>query len=302
MDESPTPVSACGLALALPMDFCAVEAATRGGPYADYVARAASFGSPRQIWAQGFEKVSASAQALASEARELGAVVVADATLHDLRGLFSTCTVVTIVAHWRGPALDASDIRIDPQLFIDRLDREDSETADLIRAGLPPGWQAQVLKATGIAAQTSRLAELLDKRMRRKPYLVPPHDGIEWHLEPATLRHANRDALDAWWPEALACGNRLELSDGLHSAQSIAACVPEDWSGIADLSNCQSAQLIESIKQAREDRIVIANERETNPLSRMALLCVVYEMLAKNPYNYVERRIAMGGALADGAA
>jgi hypothetical protein len=297
VDLPPTPVTACGLALALPMDFSAVEAAASGGAYADYVGRAVSFGSVRRIWEQGFDKVSVSATALESEARRLGAVVAADASLEDLYRLFNTCAVVTVVAHWRGPEIDASDIKIEPKLFIDRLDSENSETADLIRAVLPPNWKSQVLRATETAAQKSRLAELLDKRMRHEPYIVAVPEDIEWHMDAITLRHANREALDGWWPEALACGNRLELSDGLHSAQSIAACVPNDWRGVADLSNCQSAQLIECIKQARSDRIVIANEQETNPIRRMALLCVVYELLAKSPCNYAEARVALSEAM-----
>jgi predicted HAD superfamily phosphohydrolase YqeG len=62
------------------------------------------------------------------------------------------------------------------------------------------------------------------------------------------------------------------------------------WTGVADLSSCQSSQLIEQIKQGRPDRIVVANERETNPVLRLAVLQVVYELLAKAPTTASVRR------------
>jgi hypothetical protein len=297
IEVEPTAPTACGLALALPMDFAAVERAVQGGAYSDYVGRAAWLGSPQRVWEQGFQKVAAAATKFSLDAAALGVVVARDATLADLRGLFECCAVITIVAHWRGPEVDAADIRLDPARILDRLEHEQSSTAQLIRAGLPPDWKEKILRAGTGGAQKSLLAELLDRRMRHLPHLVAAPDSVEWHMDAATLQHANRAALDGWWPEAFAPGNRLELADGLHAPERIGACVPRCWSGVADLSNCLSAQLIEQIKQARSDRIVISNERETNPLSRMALICVIYEALAKQPCNYAQIRVALSQAM-----
>jgi hypothetical protein len=293
----PTPPAACGLALALPMDFTAIERAIAGGPYADYIGRAGSIGSAGSIWEHGFQRVAGAAATLAREAAAVGALVATNATLADLRRLFDRCTVVTIVAHWRGAEIDASDILLDPGLIADRLERELSPIADLIRTGLAPEWKQKVLGAGRSAAQSSLLAEILDRRMRVAPPLVPAPQDVEWHMDAATLYHANRAALDDWWPQAFAPGNRLELADGLHPPTNIAACVPAAWSGVADLSNCQSAQFIDRIKQARSDRLVIANERGTNPLRRMALIRVIYEYLAKGSRNYAEVRVALAEAM-----
>jgi hypothetical protein len=115
---------------------------------------------------------------------------------------------------------------------------------------------------------------------------------MEWHMDAITLRHQNRYALDGWWPDAFKAGNRLELADGLHSTEDIASAIPDSWTGVADLSNCQSAQLISAIKQYRADRVVIANELETNPISRLAALRGVYNLVAAG-WNYVEARKRM---------
>ena len=288
----------CGLALALPMDIAAIETALAGGAYADYVGRAASARSAMRIWEDlGFQRVAAMAGKLAQDARHLGVTVIEGASLRDVRQLFATCPVVTIVAHWRGPEIDAADVRLDPALVAERVETDPSPTARLLRTGLPDGWSARVRKEHAPSEQKSRLAELIDRRLRLGPALVAPPEGVAWHMDATTLRHFNRTALDAWWPEAFAAGNRLELADGLHAPEAVAACVDGDWKGIADLSNCQSAQLIDGIKLRRDDRVVISNEHEANPISRMALLRTVYDLLGSGARNYVEVRKALASAL-----
>jgi len=93
--------------------------------------------------------------------------------------------------------------------------------------------------------RASRLAELLDTRLRQPPPLRLPPNGTTWQMDQSTAQHINRSELDAWWPEAFIPGNRLELADGLHPPEVIAAWVPNTWTGVADLSSCQSSQLIE---------------------------------------------------------
>src|SRR5262249_953478 len=199
-DLSGTPPPSWGLARALPMIFAAGESAVGGGAYTDYIGRAASLGSAQRIWEHGFHKVAAAAARLVTEVGKLGVIVVSDATLEDIRALFCRCTVVTLVAHWRGPEIASADIRVAPELLIERLLHDDSPTAGLIRAGLAPEWSTRILQNDVTTARKSRLAELLDRRMRQQPHLLPPPGGLEWHMDSTTLRHENRAVLDEWWP------------------------------------------------------------------------------------------------------
>lgn len=297
VELAPTPPLACGLALALPTSLSAIERALAAGPYRDYVKRAAFLGLPRAIWESGFDKVAAATITLADTARSLGVMVSTDATLSDLRALFEARSVVTIVAHWRGPDVHADDILADHVAVIDRLEDDDSAVAAAIRSGLRPGWKDWILRAPEGAAQNSRLAEVLDRRMSCEPALRPAPEGTTWHMDASTLRHLNRKALEDWWPQAFAGANQLELADGLHAPENVMASVPPHWSGIADFSNCRSAQLIDGVKQGRSDRMIVANEHETNPLRRMGLLSVVYDLLASGSRNYAEIRIALADGL-----
>jgi hypothetical protein len=279
--------------LALPTDLVAVEQGLAGGPYADYVGRGALWGNASELWTNSFGAVAVAARALVEEATHLGVKVRENAKLNDLRDLFANCRVVTVVAHWRGPQISKQDIATEPTVIIHRLAEDACYLATCLRAGLAPGWRERLEAVGSDSARCSRLAELLDARMSRPPALAAPPAGTEWYMDEITLRHQNRAALDSWWPAAFKAGNRLELADGLHSADAIGAIVPEQWSGVADLSTCQSAQLIDEIKQYRSDRIVIANERETNPVRRLTLLKVVYNLLSHCDANYVDARSAM---------
>jgi hypothetical protein len=286
----PTPPTCCGLALALPTDLVDIQKALTGGAYADYVGRGSLWGNASELWTNSFGVVAKAARALAGEASDLGVQVRENATLSDLADLFERHSVVTVVAHWRGPQISKLDIVKEPAAIICRLAEEASDLAFRLRAGFVPDWRKRLDDLQTESACRSRLAELLNERMLRTPPLATPPRGTEWHMDQITLRHQNRAALDTWWPEAFKAGNRLELADGLHAAEAISAVVPERWRGIADLSNCQSAQMIDKIKQFRCDRLVIANERETNPLSRITLLRVVYNLLLHNKVNYVDAR------------
>jgi hypothetical protein len=234
---------------------------------------------------------------LVDQAGKLGVAVRENANMQDLAGLFGSRRVVTIVAHWRGPQISRRDLQIEAAVILNRMSQASGEVVHRLICGLPADWSTRLNSTQSEQERCSRLAELLDARMCRLPALASPPAGTEWHADAVTLRHMNRVALEQLWPDAIKAGNRLELADGLHSADALGAIVPEKWEGIADFSNCQSAQLIDKIKQYRSDRIVIANEGETNPVRRMELLRVVYDLLSKNQTDYASVREAMAAGM-----
>src|SRR5262249_33370446 len=257
---APTSPADCALLLALPSDLAAVERALEGGPFADYVCRGALRGNAAVLWDGGFGAVATAARTLAEGAARLNVLVQENATLKTLAQAFSVRSVITVVGHWRGPQISRQDILEDPEKIARRIADDQSDVALRLRNGLPADWSDRLGKDGSDASRRSKLAELLDRRLSQEPCLWPPPSSTAWHMDSIPLRHETRAALDAWWPEAFVAGNRLELADGLHTAEDLAATIPDWWGGIVDLSNCQSAQLIDLIKRHREDRVVIANE------------------------------------------
>ncbi|MGJ4887244.1 hypothetical protein ACQR1Y_03595 [Bradyrhizobium sp. HKCCYLRH3099] len=277
----------CALLLALPRSLDAIQNAFEGNAYADYVGRGRLWGNASELWERTFESVANAANSLAAEARHLGVWVTEDATLESARDVFNEFPIVTVVAHWRGPAFSKDDILLATPIVTKRLLEASDHVATHFRTSMPSHWVEKLRGSEEV--RRSRLAELIDKRLRGLPALTPPPDGAQWHMDASTIHHFNRAALDDWWPEAFRAGNRLELADGLHSAIDIGNVVSDLWTGVADLSNCQSAQIISAIKRYRPDRIVIANELETDPISRMAALRITYDLVARG-WDYVEAR------------
>lgn len=293
----PTAPTTCGFLVALPMTYEAIESALLGGPYADYVGRGALWGSPRDIWLRSFEAVATTARAVTDRVAGTGVNVRTDGTLDDLAALFRSMRVVTVVAHWRGADVSTDDIKSPSADLIAQFAGDGSKCASRLREGFPPTWRADLDRAGTERNRCSRLAELLNARMRKRPPLHEPPAGTEWHMDELTLRHENRDALDGWLKSKLKPGNRLELADGLHAPSALNAVVPSKWRGIADFSNCHSAQLINEIKQGRPDRVVISNELETNPVRRLTLLAIIYDLLARSPANYADVRFTLAKSL-----
>jgi len=291
----------CGLAIALPLSREEVEAALAGGPYRDYVGRNGAVQNAKRLWNGTFADVAQAATELAGSADRLGVQVVMRATLADLGGLLAKCDVVTVVAHWRGAALSPRDLRIAPSVISERILTQTTPFATALRAGLPQHWFGSADAAGSDRRFRSRLAELLDQRLRGQPFLMPCPDGVPWHVDAVSLHHMNRDALDAAWPDAFEPGNRLELADGLHAPNALGRSVPPQWSGIVDLSNCMSAQLVSAIKQGHPERSVICNEGATDPLTRLPVLTALYGMLAREPINYIDARFRLATVLRSAA-
>lgn len=297
MADGATPPTQCGLAIALPLDQRTVELALEGGPFRDYVSRAGRSVDASTAWRDTFSSVAAAVTRLATVAEGMGVTLAMNASLHDLSKLFDRCSVVTILAHWRGPGVVSADLRLTSRALMDRIETETSEIATLVRTGLPANWKQMLGGCPTEKRRLSMLAEQLDARLDCEPYLGGQPYGVPVQMDASTLRHENRVVLQEWWPEAFAPGCRLELADGLYASNDVADCVPESWTGVCDLSNCQSAQLIDRIKRNRGDRIVIGNDGLTDPLTRCAILEQAYRLLAANPCNYAAARAALATSL-----
>ena len=217
-DPVPTQPNACGLAVALPLELSDVEAALGGGPYCDYVGRSAALGSADKLWNGGLSRVAQAIAKLAESADGHGVRVVLRARRQDLADLFASCRVVTVLAHWRGPEIAPRDLRQPPLDFAQRLAGDSGECGVLLMQALRTDWLEFLSKAPDLRLQRSRLAEMLDQRLRQTPALAKPPNGTTWHMDTETLRHFNRTCLDRRWPDDLARtihrGLRCDSMDG----------------------------------------------------------------------------------------
>ncbi len=82
--------------------------------------------------------------------------------------------------------------------------------------------------------------------------------------------------------------NRVELSDGLHAAETVATSIHPDYKGIFDLTVCHSVEMQKAIKSVRPGCIVMANERTANLQFRAVFYKNLIKLLAIKPLNYLD--------------
>lgn len=292
--RTPTPPGGCALAIALPLTAQAFAADLEAGPAMDYSRGLLGVLTPEATWRDTGAPLAELVLATAAEAAAAGITVVREAGLAELGHLFAAFPVVIVVAHWRGHRLVAGDLRLPAAAIARRIMAGGDEAARGLGQHLDGDTLAEI--AEGRAARPEvRLAALLDG-------LVAGPSPAATTGEPAAdafwRAACRRTALDGWWPEAFRPGNRLELRDGLQSAEAVAAAVPEGWTGIADFAVCHSMLLAETVKAGRPERRVMMRERRLDPRFYLQLLRRAVAEIARGDRNYAAVLLALYRELA----
>jgi hypothetical protein len=297
---SATPPAHCALAVAVPLDEAAFRADLDAGAAMDFARGMLSGREPQATWQKDGAPLAALCGRLLDTARRLGVTVVPAATLDDLGDLFGRHEVVTIVAHWKGAILIGSDFGQDPTAWLSRIRSAADPLCVELAHRLEPRQSDDAL-AAHVDLRAGLLAELVNAAVIRSDRPLPGvYDDATLPIvvDDLTLRSRQRARLDMAFPEFLHPGNRLELRDGLHTAEAIAACLPPAWTGIVDLAICQSAFLAHHLKAGRPERRVIDNVREVIPSIRLRILETLYGRLAAGG-NYARVLLAVFEAISD---
>jgi hypothetical protein len=209
------------------------------------------------------------------------------ATLEDLRVLFGKYRVVTIIAHWR-PGLIWSDQVRAPQRLLALLNGADDSPLKQVREAFrrdPSGLDSNSTSDDGLVERFRKAANTVLSTADLGPSDCPR----DWHSSPRMhyRTYANRSVLDALLHCSLLPGNRMELADGMRSIHDLLGVIPRDFSGLVDLTVCNSAMMCESLKPGRGISC-IANEEQVGLRFRLELYRAVIEVLAAAPYEYSE--------------
>jgi len=294
-----TSPSECALAVALPLTFEAFCADVDAGATMDYSHGMLLGRSHERAWSESAAPVAAACAALVEFARQVGIEVVPEARLPDIASLFTRFPVVTVVAHWRGAFLQGSDVLVEASALLDRFRVGTDELSRNLAARLGERVSAKA----DAALERSALAEWLNRSVISSPEPLPgcvPIDAtVTFLADDLWLESEHRRRIDEAFPDGIRRGNRLELRDGLHSAEAIAKCVPARWSGIIDLVNCHSAYLAETVKDRRPQRRVIRASRPIDPRVRLRIQKYLYRSISRGDGNYAALLAAIFRSLAD---
>jgi hypothetical protein len=286
--DAATPPSTCALVLSLPLTRADFDADLLMGEAMDYSRHNILVGrSPEQAWNQDGAQIATVARELATVASELGVLVCCAPTLSCISALFRVCSVVTVVAHWRGASLRGSDFRREPKLMLEDIGCGRDELRCALAQRLDRADIERVLGAASFARRAALMAELLNKSVIDSDVPLPgcaaPNGELVYR---PWLRFRHRQLIDAVFSDLLSPGNQIELRDGLYAPCEIAEAIPENWSGIVDLALCQSAAAAKVIKDGRTDRRVAFNNNEVVPGVRLRILRDLYQRLDRHGGNY----------------
>lgn len=185
---------------------------------------------------------------LAERAHELGIEVFEKASLHDLE-IATLWPGVIIFTHWRGATIAPPDI-------LDRSGKGDlrlavSSLADRLHREAPPAgqeaarrWLNDLIAGPEPLYSQSAADEAISETMGSAPI-----------YDDAFHASLNREWIDtALGPTVLAPGNRLELSDGMHAAASVADHLGERKDGLTAFLACHSI-VLQQVMRARSPDI-----------------------------------------------
>jgi len=181
------------------------------------------------------ENVAEPLGGLVEKAQALGCDVRTAATLLDLSAAAREAKVVILYTHWKGGDFSNDDFLPGLEAKLqDKLAGIDDPLAVWLRAALKPQSAWMGLRRRPAMSAREALRRCLNSRIEA---------GTPCFSELAsTTASRRREKVDLWLADCVKPGNRLELFDGLHDKEAIAAAM-KGFAGILDLSACKSTFL-----------------------------------------------------------
>jgi hypothetical protein len=306
--RQPTPQSAlqpvnpneCALAVAIPLSRERFLADLALPDEKDFVhhfraERGLQRATPEFCWEVYEDREAILAEAVCREAERQGVRVCRDARLADLTDLLNRFPVVTLVAHWRFAPVEPEDISDAPRL-LELLLSPETEARWAIRRAFET-LDSQLLQAKTAALLSDdelrqRVAEVIrtaaseaerlywddDASRRFNPQQMP--DGLQDRL--------TRREFEQAFPDCIAPARGVEFSDGMFTVPELVEAVPQDFTGLLDLTVCNSVILANSIRHRRPNCLVAANRRPAELRARIYLYGLEVSLLAKQPMPFIE--------------
>ena len=231
-----------------------------------------------------YEAGTATAAATIARVQRRGVTVCKRSTSADFIRSLEQHSVVTLVAHWRTARFRASEI-LDPGA-VHRFLGDPGIDGD--------GGAAFTAAEVGFA-----LNQRLDSALETaEPVRLDDSGaGAAETRRQYALWHARRDLEPRLGQAVRAGGPAVEFADGLMPVERVVSAVPEGFSGVLDLTVCNSTLLAEEIRRRCRRGLIIANAFPATLHTRMEFYDAAMELVRRRGLSYqdavfiVRRRI-----------
>jgi hypothetical protein len=248
--------------------------------------------------------VAAPVVQLIASALELGVHVVRRATLADVRAATATSDVVVVFAHWKGYEFVADDLALQatPLAFMQRAAQSptplgrwlEGRLAALTGASPPITRPLDRMRALFRPQPPATLVELLGEALDVPLGDHRPDGVVDGILETPVIRLSRRRAeIDRVFNGLVQPGNRLELFDGMHSMEDLAAAIAPTFHGWLDLTTCTSVVLADHLLRAHRNAFrIVQFEKVQEPLWHAYCIRIALRLSARTEMNYAVARQA----------
>lgn len=178
-----------------------------------------------------------------------------NATIGDLRACSEVYELIVVFAHWKGSEIEPQDLVAPdrPERYLECVAEDDSALGEWLKPKLENMIEQESGHETGFFRSLGN-SMLGRKRIESVHELLSAYISLPLEEEmpsgitiikeaEITCRARRRGRLDAIFGNLLRPGNRLELDDGLHSKEEIAAAISSKFRGTLDLTTCTSTIL-----------------------------------------------------------
>jgi hypothetical protein len=209
----------------------------------------------------GYQAMAGQLCRTADEAERLGVCVVREMHLAELTRVCES-RVVTIISHWRSANFREADL------------------CDASRIAA----HFRKTTANGIAAQAEELLGYLNTCL----IAGTPEDGVDLgamiRLQKSLI--TRRTELTSQIPGAFRGGAGVEFADDFHGIEDIQEQVPPRFSGVFDLTVCNSLLLAEALHLRCPRSLVLSNADVTFPDTRLPFYRATIQLLGARPLAY----------------
>jgi len=299
MAEHEVSPSDCAVAIAIPLTFEDLlhDITASNKDFARLLCRNAS---PEIVWNELYRpRLVEVVEGVSAKLSKWGSLVLRRATLADLSDLAQRYSVVAVCAHFKMTDVRAADL-VDPARCLEIVRERASAVAEKLyhqaQQMVPDLMREPPLQRWELAG---RLAPFLQTCVERTHAYVAAPPSVVRVSPPADLGAGlHRVHLEQCFGSAMRAASCVEMFDRLHTFPAFQSAIPADFSGVLDLSMCNSFMVAEDLKRSRPSSLVVENRFLAAPDVRLARYALVMRELARSRSRYTDALLRVHRAMA----
>ncbi len=290
----------CALAIAIPLTrekFLEDLASPVDASFAKHL-RATNYqpgASEEYYWEMVYQPVARVAERICATAKKLNVTVISNAGLSDFTELLEHFKVVTLISHWRFARIQPSDL-FDPFGFLGAI----KSRKTLIEQALYRIFVNQdpelLHESIGSELANIRLIRVLNEVVADAHKLYHGNDdeltetrrNEVYLISGNPLERLTRTAIELAFAQQIAAAPSIQFADGIKTVREVIDSVPTVFSGLLDLTICNSVILGEAIKNYRSACLVAANRYPAALHVRLGIYMLAVRMLSCKPRPYID--------------